>query len=186
MDHLLSKDMTADRTFGTGPAPRPAVLRDREATSAPSPIPTAPRWLPTGVPSPLARSTQNAATGPVARPPRPEKIGAEVVNRTAGPLGPGTASRPPVLLSDNPVVCHTTKCGSGTISSPRTWTLRGRAIVTGGGSRVARRPGRRHRTSHPRRSRRRAFRGRAATPDRRGQVPKGTGGMPRRHQDSGR
>ena len=28
--------------------------------------------------------------------------------------------------------------------------------------------------------------GRAATPDRRGHGPKGTGGMPRRHQDSGR
>ena len=56
----------------------------------------------------------------------------------AGPPGPDTAARPPVLLSDNSIVCHTTKCGSGTISSPRTWTLDTRESLLGGGRAASR------------------------------------------------
>src|SRR4051794_22278332 len=72
-------------------------------------------------PDPAGRGARQTQALP--RPLASGRCGRPRRNST-GPPGPGTAARPPVLLSDNPVVCHTTKCGSGTISSPRTWTLR--------------------------------------------------------------
>jgi hypothetical protein len=69
------------------------------------------------VPTPLG-----AGRGRLWRCPAPWPVaGAGDPDAMAEPDGLGTAARPPVLLSDNPVVCHTTKCVSGTISSPRTW-----------------------------------------------------------------
>jgi hypothetical protein len=152
----------------SGPIPHlwPAVLRDREATSAPSPTRGGLTLAPPGG-SFCMRSIETPAGS--ARPARPGIRDAAGTNRPAGcdvgnvppptgcgarqpegcpapwPVagasdsgadGPGPqgfgalAARPPVLLSDNSVVCHTAKCVVVAQSSPRTWTLR-KGIVTG-------------------------------------------------------
>ena len=175
MDHLLSKDTFGPAASGShGPhRPRPPPRRahagsprgfhplwhDRPLTPATGPVarPPEPRENPGRGGEPDGRTRRRNRPDPAGRgawqtascpAPWPVAGAGDPDAESAGPPGPGTASRPPALLSDNPVVCHTTKCGSGTISSPRTWTLR-KGIVTGGGRRVARRRGRRHRTPRP-------------------------------------
>jgi hypothetical protein len=212
LDHLLSKDMTADRTPKArtprhGPQPS---SEGREATSAPSPTRDGPRRLPPRVPSDSDRSRH--------RPGRPvvsatgKSRDADPANRSAGPdvgnvpppLGAGRGSPrglPRPLASGR---CGRPRCGrpgpmgsaprrgrlfcSLTIRSFVTQpsvvvalfhlhergTLEKREIVTGRRPRrVARRSGRRHRTSHPPRS--------AAGPARAGRDPGSAWSSPQGH-----
>lgn len=132
--------------------------------------------------------------------PRPRGVAGHLVLPRPLAGGQFPRLRPGMLFKNLVVGSHTqqasAQCGSG-IVHPRTWTLFGsrgacngfRGVVTQGlrASRDARGPdGWDH---GPHRNRGRVgvssfLRGarREAGPDRRGQAPKGTGGMPRRHQ----
>jgi hypothetical protein len=135
----------------------------------------------------ISRDVTPRTTGHEARPTheRPRLLasgqrGDDDARRTGTPEreGPGRArrGRPNCLLFYNSVVRHTTKCGSGT-ESPRTWNPLEEGSLREADARVARRRGRPTRDGPPDRYRR------EAATDRCGQVHKGTGGMPRRHQN---
>jgi hypothetical protein len=190
----------------------PWSLRTVTPTSAPPPLPPAPRWLPTGVPPPRARSTPTTATGPVARPPRPRRKtgtrgepggrtrrrnrpdpagrGAGQTARAASPPGQWPVRATPTRWPGprGPTQRRGRLFCSLTIRSFVTQpsvvvalfhlhergTLDTREIVTGRRPRrVVRRPGRRHRTSHPLRN--------AAGPARAGRDPGSAWSSPQGH-----
>jgi hypothetical protein len=104
---------TIDQDTATGPVARPPRPAEKTGRGGEPDGRTRRR----NRPDPAGRGAWQTVSCPAPWP----VAGAGVLDAMAGPPGSDTAARPPVLLSDNPVVCHTTKCGSGTISSPRTW-----------------------------------------------------------------